>query len=147
MPQFVIFNLMYSLEWHFLVVFLRLLWTDNLGILRHWEELIKRLQQFLLIQIFSKMEGWKEVSSIIHFKCLRKQCYGISWCCYFLYIWSHSRSHHHWQFFGRTYLVLEASELFLFKIRLFLWKLRQELISQLWTSIFITYKTHKRWGR
>ena len=38
----------------------------------------------------------------------------------------------------------------LFKIRLFLWKLRQEIISQPWTSVSLTqsipYKTHKGEG-
>lgn len=110
-PWFAIFTPVYSLEWHFLVLFPRLLWTGNLGILRHWEKLIKRLQQFPPTQTFSEMEGWKEMSAVIPFKSLRNQWCGISWCCYFLYIWSRSSTHHHWQFFGRACLVLEASEL------------------------------------
>lgn len=51
--------------------------------------------------MFSEMEDWKEMAADIHVKSLRKQRYGTSWCCCFLYTWSHSGNHCHWQFFWK----------------------------------------------
>lgn len=94
----------------FLVLFQRLLGTGSLGTVRHWEDLTKCLQRFLPLQMFSKMEGWKELSALVLFQSWRKWCYGISWCCHFLYVLLHW-DHHHPQHFGTARFVLEASEL------------------------------------